>query len=391
MKILIAEDERITRMSLQRQLEQWGHEVVAAEDGAEAWSQFQCHPFDIVVSDWDMPRVDGRELIQRIRGVEQSHYAYLIMLTGRSEAADLVAGMEAGADDFLAKPFDRDELRVRLRAGERIIQLERRLAAQNQILQTTNKRMKRGLDAAARVQQTLLPDHLPEPETARFAWAYRPCDELAGDALNIVQISERLIALYVLDVSGHGVPAALLSVTATRSLSPHAGEPSLTAGSEPDSHIVSPAQVASALNALYPMESNGGHYFTLLYGILDTQTRQFRFASAGHPGPILLRSGATHYIETSSLAIGMFRDADYEDTVLELQPGDRLYVRSDGVDEEMDANEQQFGKDRLQTAIVEAQAATLEESVESLIGAVVAWRGDENLHDDVSVLAVEIL
>jgi len=345
----------------------------------------------VVVSDWDMPRVDGRELIKRIREVEQSHYAYLIMLTGRSEAADLVAGMEAGADDFLAKPFDRDELRVRLRAGERIIQLERRLAAQNQMLQTANKRMKRSLDAAARVQQTLLPDHLPETERVKFAWAYRPCDELAGDALNIVQITERLIALYILDVSGHGVPAALLSVTATRSLSPHAGKPSLKAGPEPDSHIVSPAQVASTLNALYPMESNGGHYFTLLYGILDTQTRQFRFASAGHPGPILLRSGATHRIETSSLAIGMFRDADYEDSVLELQSGDRLYFRSDGVDEELNADEQQFGKDRLQKAIVEAQAATLEESVESLIGAVVAWRGDENLHDDVSVLAVEIL
>ena len=124
MRILIAEDERITRRSLQRQLEGWGHDVVAAEDGAVAWQEFQEHAFDIVVTDWDMPIMDGRELIQCIRGSGRSRYTYLIMLTGRSEKADLVTGMEAGADDFLAKPFDRNELRVRLSAGERIIQLE---------------------------------------------------------------------------------------------------------------------------------------------------------------------------------------------------------------------------------------------------------------------------
>ena len=110
MRILVAEDERITRRLLQRQLEQWGHEVVTAEDGAQAWDRFQQEPFDVIVTDWDMPHVDGRELIQRIRGSDSSRYTYLIMLTGRSETADLVAGMEAGADDFLAKPVDRNTL-----------------------------------------------------------------------------------------------------------------------------------------------------------------------------------------------------------------------------------------------------------------------------------------
>ena len=134
MRILVAEDERITLRTLQRQLEGWDHSVVAAEDGAEAWEQFQQQPFDIVVTDWDMPRMDGRELIRCIRGSDASSYTYLIMLTGRSEKADLVAGMEAGADDFLAKPFDRSELRVRLNAGERIIELERELAARNRVV-----------------------------------------------------------------------------------------------------------------------------------------------------------------------------------------------------------------------------------------------------------------
>ena len=125
-----------------------------------------------------------------------------------------------------------------------------------------------------------------------FAWSYRPCDELAGDALNIVRINDDLIALYLLDVSGHGVPAALLSVTATRSLHPRAGgAASLVAGPGANPDAVDPVQVASRLNALYPMESNGDHYFTMIYGLLDVRTRRLRFTVAGHPGPILVRDG----------------------------------------------------------------------------------------------------
>ena len=163
---------------------------------------------------------------------------------------------------------------------------------QNQDLSHANQRMKRDLDAAARVQQTLLPDNLPEVQGLSFAWSYRPCDELAGDALNIVRINDDLIAVYLLDVSGHGVPAALLSVTATRGLNPRAGgAASLVAGPGANPQAVDPVQVASRLNSLYPMASNGDHYFTMIYGLLDVHTRRLRFTVAGHPGPILAPTG----------------------------------------------------------------------------------------------------
>ena len=99
----------------------------------------------------------------------------------------------------------------------------RKSTRQNQDLSRANNRMKRDLDAAARVQRTLLPEHFPEIPGLSFAWSYKPCDELAGDSLNIVRINDDLIALFLLDVSGHGVPAALLSVTVTRNLHPSAG------------------------------------------------------------------------------------------------------------------------------------------------------------------------
>ncbi len=267
-----------------------------------------------------------------------------------------------------------------------------KIERQNQELLSANQRMKQDLDAAARVQRTLLPEGFPEIAGLQFAWTYRPCDELAGDALNIVRINQDLIALYLLDVSGHGVPAALLSVTATRSLHPRAGgASSVVAGPGENPDAVDPVQVASSLNALYPMASNGNHYFTMIYGLLNTRTHELRFTVAGHPAPILVRAGSPpERLDAAGLAIGMFDEAEYDQSVIHLQPGDRVYLHSDGLTEEVNAQDEEFGDDRLLTAIADSQAVGLQDSVESLVQKVVAWRGEEHLRDDVSLLAVAV-
>jgi signal transduction histidine kinase len=134
MKVLIAEDNAVSRFVLKGHLERWGHEVTEAATGDEAWQQFDAGNYQLVITDWMMPVVDGPELIRRIRGCRRPGYVYIILLSARSQKTDVVSGMEAGADDFVTKPFDRDELRVRLHAGERIIHLEQTLADQNQAL-----------------------------------------------------------------------------------------------------------------------------------------------------------------------------------------------------------------------------------------------------------------
>lgn len=136
MKILLAEDDRATQLRLAAYVTDWGYECVAANDGEEAWALFQGQDFDCVISDWMMPNIDGLELVRRIRQTEQNAYVYIILLTGKTKKQNLVQGMEAGADDFLTKPFDIDELRVRLRAGQRVVALERRLAERNRALST---------------------------------------------------------------------------------------------------------------------------------------------------------------------------------------------------------------------------------------------------------------
>jgi serine phosphatase RsbU (regulator of sigma subunit) len=267
-----------------------------------------------------------------------------------------------------------------------------KIERQNQDLSNANRRMKRDLDAAARVQQTLLPEGFPEIRGVNFAWTYKPCDELAGDALNIVRINDDLVAVYLLDVSGHGVPAALLSVTVTRSLHPHVGgAPSLVAGPGANPDAVAPAEVAARLNALYPMASNGDHYFTMIYGLLDVRTLQFRFTVAGHPAPILARKGCPpKCLDVAGFTIGMVDEAEYEESVIDLKPGDRLYLYSDGLTEEFNSHDEAFGDQRLLNAIADGQASGLQDTVESLVQKVVAWRGEDHLKDDVSILAVSV-
>ncbi len=267
-----------------------------------------------------------------------------------------------------------------------------KIEGQKQDLLRANQRMKQDLDAAARVQRTLLPEGFPAIPGWNFAWTYRPCDELGGDALNIVRINEEVIALYLLDVSGHGVPAALLSVTATRSLHPRAGgAASLVAGPGENPDAVEPAKVASTLNALYPMESNGDHYFTMIYGLLDVRARRLRFTLAGHPAPILVREGRPpELLDATGNAIGMFDDAEFSDSVIELHSGDRLYLYSDGLTEEMNADKEQFGEERLLSAVADGQTLGLQAAVEFLVEKVVAWRGEAHLKDDVSILAVSV-
>ncbi|HIE97990.1 MAG TPA: hybrid sensor histidine kinase/response regulator [Planctomycetes bacterium] len=131
MKVLLAEDSLTMRRLLASQLQRWNYEITEVEDGAKAWEKFQESHFSLVLTDWMMPEVDGLELIRRIRESGHAEYVYIVLLTSKSDNEDLVEAMDAGADDFLAKPCNPKELRVRLRAGERIIELEHTLIEQN--------------------------------------------------------------------------------------------------------------------------------------------------------------------------------------------------------------------------------------------------------------------
>lgn len=388
MRILIAEDERITRATLTRQLQSWGHTVVAAEDGEQAWEMFNSGEFDIVLTDWEMPKVSGVELIERLRakpadGADPARFVYVLMLTGRSDKSDIVRGIEAGADDFVSKPFDREELRVRLLAGERIVQLERRLSEHNE-------RMRNDLLAASRVQRAMLPRTNISTPRAAAAWTYVPTDELAGDAIGLHLIAERYLVSYVIDVSGHGVPAALLAVTAMHALSLDALETALLGGGgEPH-----PDRVVGDLNRRFCASENSGLFLTMILSVLDTHTGSLHMSRAGHPLPIILHADGTPVPvpDDGGLPIGLMSDADYPLVSMSLEPGDRVFLFSDGFLEQPRAGaskDVQYGEGRL----CESLAALAREPGEAIVTRAVddlaAWAGKRSFVDDVSLVVMD--
>lgn len=398
MRILVAEDERITRVSLVRQLESWGHSVAAVEDGQAAWEQFQSSTFDLVLTDWEMPRLSGVELIQQIRQGTGGKFVYIIMLTGRSDKADLVRGIEAGADDFVAKPFDRQELRVRVLAGDRIVRLERTLSAQNDELRAAGQRMRHDLDAASRVQRSMLPQHNVITPHVRTAWRYVPTDELAGDAIGIHLIEDRYLVSYVVDVSGHGVPAALLAVTAMHQLAPQPAATSLLrdmAGSAGaiGRTVQNPSRVAWQMNRRFRAADNDGRFLTMILCILDTHAGRLHFTSAGHPPPLLLRGNALVALpEAGGLPLAIIDDSDYEQGVVDLQPGDRVYLFSDGIVEEMRPSDgEEFRVERLAPLLAEMSAQAADDVVAKVVDALADWAGARSFKDDVSLVLIEWL
>ncbi len=394
MRILVAEDERISRRALSRTLESWGHAVTAVENGALAWAAVQEQSFDVVVTDWDMPEMTGPELVRRIRTSPSAEYVYVIVLTARTEKHDLVEGMESGADDFLAKPFDRDELRVRLAAGERIISLERCLAENNSALQSANERMHHDLAAAARVQHELLPAENPAVQGVRFAWHFQPCDELGGDLLNVLPIGEAHAVMYLADVSGHGVASSLTSVSVHRTLSVQDDQSSLILSRDAATGVQTPtdaAEVTRRLNALYPMSSNGGHFLTLVYATLDAAERRLSYCAAGHLGPAVVRAGEpVRFCDSGGVPIGVLPDSEYQGSSLDLVEGDRIYFFSDGLIEAMDPKKELFGLERISEILEDCRGTSLDDSISCLVESAIQWQQTELFSDDLSVLAFEV-
>jgi DNA-binding response OmpR family regulator len=135
-RVLVAEDEAVTRLLLTSTLTRFGYDVVAVEDGERAWEILQGPRAPaLAVLDWSMPGLDGPEICERIRARSTGSYTYVLLVTARSSKSDVVAGLSAGADDFISKPVDPEEIRARLRVGERVLKLEQSLAEQIKKLQ----------------------------------------------------------------------------------------------------------------------------------------------------------------------------------------------------------------------------------------------------------------
>jgi phosphoserine phosphatase RsbU/P len=319
-----------------------------------------------------------------------NNHAYRSALASGALAALMGLAAVTGFTWVLRRQME--ELHARLKTHLKLRRVQAELEETNARLERVNGRMSRDLEAAAKIQKTFLPGDTPPIPGTEFVWCYRPCDELAGDGLNIIPLGDGKVGLYVLDVSGHGVSAALLLVTLSRLLSPPS-EPSsiLMRHQDLDRPEITPvADVAERLNQLFPYDMATEQFTTLLYGVLDVSTGDFRYVSAGHPGPIHLPAGGRPAIlESPGYPIGLAEEA-YGERCLHLAEGDRLYLYSDGLPDAMNRSGERFGDARLLEAIGRGRDEPLGEGIADLLAEIARWRGGERAQDDSSILAVEL-
>ncbi len=442
---------------LMKRLESAGYDVRHGEDGSAALDLVREDPPDLIISDIEMPKMNGYEFCREVKQDAKLRRIPLILLSTLGDPQDIIEGLQAGADNYVTKPYETEYLLSRIdsllktpigetddeeetlevtlrgkvyrvqsgrqqvlnllistfenaveknseliQSNQELSLSKEKLANQhamlqelNEQLEANNSRMRRDLDAAARIQHSLLPGGDAAVQNVAVAWRYIPCDELAGDFLNFFPLDDRHLAFYVVDVSGHGVSSSLLSVTVARSLTRQITTTSILAREDEDGTIAitPPASVANELNRRFPMEDQGNLYFTMFYGVLNTMTGDLRYVSAGHVPPVVLPvdGGEPEMLPAEGFAIGWLDEIDAEEESTALNTGDRLFIFSDGVPEAMNEDLEEFGDERMLELIASTRGMPIDDAVAHIKDAVDEWCRVNGPKDDVSVLAVELI
>jgi sigma-B regulation protein RsbU (phosphoserine phosphatase) len=393
-RILIVDDDADSRRFLNLLMQAAGYETLEAEDGEQAVATALDTAPDLVLMDVVMPRLDGYQACERLKAHESVQDVPVVFLSAKRESEDKIRGLEAGGADYVTKPFDQGEVLARVRAQLKLRALTGELRQVNRELTAKQERIDRDLRAAGAIQRSLLPQTggrspaLPGRGRLDVAWSFRPSELVGGDIFNVLPLTDTHLSAYMLDVSGHGVPSALVAVSASQTLQPYN---EFCVRQEPGGGqaIVPPARVLETLDREFPMERFDRH-FTIFYMVLDTATGRLDYSAAAHPPPLLLRAGGgRELLERGGTIIGLGGVIPFEEGSLALEPGDRLVLFTDGIVEHQRADGAFFGTERLYAVLDEHRDAPLEAMLEHAVQAMHDFGNGVPPLDDVSLLALE--
>jgi len=399
LKVLVVDDSRLQRRILSASMKKWHYDVAEADCGEAALELCKKEDFDLILSDWMMPGMSGLDLCTAFRQLEKSKYGYFILLTSKSDKAEIARGLEVGADDFLTKPFDATELHARIRVGERIAKMHQQLAEKNdeisrtldelQVVYTT---LDNDLREAQKLQQSLVPVRYQEFGKSNVAAILQSCGHVGGDLVGFFEIDDTRIGLFSIDVSGHGMSSALMTARLAGYLS--AANPiqniALDVTSEGKVTPRKPSKVAEDFNNLVFTEIETEHYFTLLYAVVNLETGHVDFTQAGHPHPAILSpDGTVTFHGTGGLPIGLLEEATFDDMELQLSTGDRFFLASDGITEAQDDNETLLEDEGLADILTKNKERHGNSLLDAIIWDLTDYAANGEFDDDVSAVLFE--
>lgn len=397
--VLIVDDSRAQRRILSSYLGRWGYNVFEAASGEEAMEICEQEPIDLVVSDWMMPGMSGLEFCQAFRQLDRAHYGYFILLTSKSDKAEIAQGLDIGADDFLTKPVAGDELLARIRAGERILRMERELTEKNRLVSSTLSEISalydsldRDLVEARKLQQSLVRERYRDFETAQVSLLLRPSGHVGGDLVGFFPINDRQFGIFAIDVSGHGIASALMTARLAAYLTGSTPEQNLAISTDGDGHYVpsAPSVVAKNLNRLMLEEMETDLYFTMIIGHFDRFSGEFVMTQCGHPNPaVQSANGDVTFFGDGGLPVGLIPAAEYEDVRIILAPKDRILVFSDGVTECPDGGDGMLGDDGLVEMCKKISNETGNAFFDTFLWDLNDFNKDQDFPDDISAILLE--
>jgi sigma-B regulation protein RsbU (phosphoserine phosphatase) len=320
-RVLLVDDQAIVGEAVRRMIATQGDcEYRAVNDPAKAIAIAEEFRPTVILQDIEMPGMNGLDLVVQYRAHDATREVPVIMLTGKEDPAVKAEAFTRGASDYLVKLPHPVELVARIRHHSRGYRMQLERNAAFSALEASEAHMKAEINRAATYVRSLLD---PPMEGAVHAdWRFVPCEALGGDVFGFHWIDEDHLAMYVIDVSGHGVGPALMGVSAMNLIK---------SGSLERAQVLDPTRTLQALNAAFPMARHDGMYFTIWYGIYNKRTRELSWSGGGHPPSFLLRGGTLRRLESTTYMIGIVEDYDAPTERVTIEPGDRLYLFSDGV------------------------------------------------------------
>jgi sigma-B regulation protein RsbU (phosphoserine phosphatase) len=374
-EILIIDDDRPIQMFLKRILEKQGYQVITASTGEEGILRTLDSPPALIICDWIMPGLSGIEVCNIIKKDPKLSTTFFILLTSLDSVADRVKGLDAGADDFISKPIEHNELQARVRAGLRLHQLSQDLQTQKLLLETE-------LAEATEYVKSLLPLPVNNPLSIQFT--FLPSRQLGGDCFDYNWLDADTLAIYLLDVAGHGLKATLPSISVLNLLRSRALK---------DLNYYQPSEVLAALNNTFQMNYQNDKYFTIWYGVYNRVSRQLTYSSAGHPPAIILSGNSPTHTEvkrlkTPGMPVGMFPEAKYTDAYCQIEKSSILYIFSDGSYEITQSNGTLWSLEGFIQILISLQYS-VDNQLDYILDYLINLNSKETFEDDLSILQVK--
>ncbi|HAA86055.1 MAG TPA: response regulator receiver modulated serine phosphatase [Kosmotogaceae bacterium] len=329
-RILIVDDDRSVRILLRSILKKKGYETSECEDGVSAVEFCVKSNPDIVLLDLLMPDMHGLDVLKQLKENTQTASIPVIVLTGSTDQEDKLSALRSGAVDYISKPFVSEEVTLRVGTQLRIHELI-------SSLQSAVRELENDLEAAGRIQRALVPSEVPQGIGVDINWIYMPSSSVGGDIFDIIPLEHSRYLVYVLDVSGHGINAALVSVMVHRFIE------DFRSSISPEDGVFPLADFMKMLDASFLFE-RFETYMTASFVILDTMNGEVEVSNAGNPHPLLLQQGVIQVLDSENNGAIGFGIVEGITRKYRIHEGSKLLLFTDGIIDVRDSNGSRIGE-----------------------------------------------